>query len=138
MKETSSYTRNKSFAGSSLPAETKALRTDPRTDGPTDRRTYPLIESWLTTKNVQVLMLQSRVNLIGRLVQGGFINDLWVFECREYKNLVEYKIGVKSLVVKIQKIDFYFEPLFARLGISFSSSRDWRFDISECLSGFVF
>ena len=38
-KETSSYTRNKSFAGSSLPAETKALPTDQRTDGPTDRRT---------------------------------------------------------------------------------------------------
>ena len=41
--KTSSYTRNKSFAGSSLPAETKALRTDRtmdrRTDGPTDQRT---------------------------------------------------------------------------------------------------
>ena len=35
MNETSLYTRNKSFAGPSLPAETKALRTD----GPTDKRT---------------------------------------------------------------------------------------------------
>ena len=50
--------RNKSFAGSSLPAETKALRTDRRrgrTDGRTDRRTdgrtHSLIESWLTSKN---------------------------------------------------------------------------------------
>ena len=52
--KTSSYTRNKSFAGSSLPAETKALRTNGPTDGPadgpTDGRTHPLIESWLTTK----------------------------------------------------------------------------------------
>ena len=44
---TSSYTRNKSFAGSSLPAETKALRMDRWTDGPTDRRTngHTLLES---------------------------------------------------------------------------------------------
>ena len=56
------YTRNKSFAGSSLLAETKALRTDRRTnrkDQPTDRRTdgrtHPLIESWLTTKNKNIL-----------------------------------------------------------------------------------
>ena len=35
IEETSSYTRNKSFAVSSLPAETKALPTD----GQTDRRT---------------------------------------------------------------------------------------------------
>ena len=50
---TSSYTRNKSFAGSPLPAD-KSI-TDGPTDGPTDRRTngrtHPLIESWLTTKN---------------------------------------------------------------------------------------
>ena len=66
MMLTSSYTRNKSFAGSSLPAETKALRTDGptdrRTNGPTDRRTngrtHPLIESWLTTKNGMKRILQ--------------------------------------------------------------------------------
>ena len=34
LQVTSSYTRNKSFAGSSLPTETKALRTDRRTDTP--------------------------------------------------------------------------------------------------------
>ena len=39
MCNTSSYKQNKSFAGSSLPAETKALQTDRPTDGPTDRRT---------------------------------------------------------------------------------------------------
>ena len=59
IKVTSLYTQNKSFAGSSLPAETKALRTDRLTVGPTDRRrdrptdgrTHPLIESRLTTNN---------------------------------------------------------------------------------------
>ena len=46
--KTSSYTRNKSFAVLSLPAENSRFR---RTDGRTDGRTHPLIESWLTTKN---------------------------------------------------------------------------------------
>ena len=41
------YTQNKLFAGSSLPAEQKHYQ---RIDGPTDGRTHPLIESWLTTK----------------------------------------------------------------------------------------
>ena len=44
-ERTNLYTRNKSFAGSSLLAETKALRTD----GQTGERTHPLIELWLTT-----------------------------------------------------------------------------------------
>ena len=53
-KKTSLYTQNKPFAGSSLPAETKALRTDGPIDGPTDgprdqRMDTPLIELWLTT-----------------------------------------------------------------------------------------
>ena len=64
MKKTSSYTRNTLFAGLSLPAETKALRTDGPTNGPMDQqtnrptdqwtngRTHPLIESWLTTKKL--------------------------------------------------------------------------------------
>ena len=50
--KTSSYTRNKSFAGSSLPAD-KSITNGPTngpTDGPTDGRTHPPIESWLTTK----------------------------------------------------------------------------------------
>ena len=34
--KTSSYTRNKSFAGLSLPAGTKALRTNRQTNGTTD------------------------------------------------------------------------------------------------------
>ena len=42
---TRSYTQNKSLAGSSLPAETKPLRTDGLTDGPT----HPFLELWLTT-----------------------------------------------------------------------------------------
>ena len=36
---TSSYTRNKSFAVFVSARQKKRLRTDPRTDGPTDRRT---------------------------------------------------------------------------------------------------
>ena len=47
IKETSSYARIKSFAGSSLPAEQRHYQ---RTNGPTDGRTHPLTESWLTTK----------------------------------------------------------------------------------------
>ena len=35
-KKTRLYTQNKPFAGSSLPADTKALRTDGQTDRPTD------------------------------------------------------------------------------------------------------
>ena len=76
--------------------------------------------------------------LIGRDVQGSFINDLGVFECRKYKNLVKFKIGVTSLVVKIQKTNFYCAPLFARLGISFSSFTGRRFDGSTFLAAFVF
>ena len=38
-----------SFAGLSLPAD-KSVTNEP-TDRRTDGRTYPLIESWLTTKN---------------------------------------------------------------------------------------
>jgi len=50
-RETSSYTRIKSFAGSFLPAEQKSI-TDQPTDKPTDGRTHPFIESWLTTKKL--------------------------------------------------------------------------------------
>ena len=49
------HTRNKLFAVSSLPAQTKALPTDgltdQRTNGPTDGRTHPFIVLWLTTIN---------------------------------------------------------------------------------------
>ena len=38
-QKTSLYTQNKLFAGLSLPAETKALRTDGQTDGPTEGHT---------------------------------------------------------------------------------------------------
>ena len=41
------YAQNKSFAGSSLPAEQKHYQW---TDGPTNGRTHPLIEAWFTTK----------------------------------------------------------------------------------------
>ena len=37
-----------------LPAEKKRLRIDGRSDGPTDGRTHPLIESWLTTENEKI------------------------------------------------------------------------------------
>ena len=76
-------------------------------------------------------------SLIGRDVQGSFINDFGVFECREYKNLVKFKIWVTSSVGKIKKTDFYVDPLFARLGISFFSSTGRRFDNSEFLAAFV-
>ena len=46
--KTSSCTRNKSFAGSSLPAETKSLRTD----GPTDQRTD--INSYRVVSHVSI------------------------------------------------------------------------------------
>ena len=77
-------------------------------------------------------------SLIGRDVQGSFINDLGVFECWDNKNLVKAKIGVTSLVVKIQKTNFYCAPLFARLGISFPFLTGRRFDISEFLTASAF
>ena len=58
-------------------------------------------------------------SLIGRDVQGSFINDLGVFEHIESINLVNFKIGVTSSIVKIKKTDFYSDPSLARLGMSF-------------------
>ena len=76
--------------------------------------------------------------LIGRDVQGSFINDLGVFECWKNKNLVKFKIGVTSSIVKIKKTDFYCDPLSARLGMSSFSSLGRRFANSEFLTAFGF
>ena len=47
-------------------------RTNGRTDGRTDGQTHPLIESWLTTKNVSGKVISTRTNEYTMYIEGNW------------------------------------------------------------------